>query len=281
MAKTRRYHPGPYMRLVTYDRGGARRLGAWVDGTVVDLPDAVGHPSFPTTMEALVDHNGGTILDAADDVLWEPEVLDEFRVPNARLNVPYVPHAVRAARHLTPELAVFGPGDEVPWPDSGWLEFDFEVACLAGRGGRDLDPVEASGAIFGYTIVVEWWVRPASDHGSQNGRHHPYVGFSFGPWVVTADEFDPSEAAVAVRIDGRIRGRGKISATRSTFASTVAQASEEDGVRPGDLFGSGRPNVLSPTSWHLRPGSVVEVAVEGIGLLRTAVATRAGTPVEG
>ena len=46
------------MRLVTYDRGGARRLGAWVDGTVVDLPDAVGHPSFPTTMEALVEHNG-------------------------------------------------------------------------------------------------------------------------------------------------------------------------------------------------------------------------------
>ena len=41
------------MRLVTYDRGGVRRLGALVAGTVVDLPDAVGHPSFPATMEAL------------------------------------------------------------------------------------------------------------------------------------------------------------------------------------------------------------------------------------
>ena len=39
----------PEMRLVTYDRRGHRRLGAILDGRVVDLPDAVGHPAFPTT----------------------------------------------------------------------------------------------------------------------------------------------------------------------------------------------------------------------------------------
>ena len=42
------------MRLVTYDRGGQRRLGAILEGEVVDLPDAVGHPAFPTTLEGLV-----------------------------------------------------------------------------------------------------------------------------------------------------------------------------------------------------------------------------------
>jgi hypothetical protein len=48
----------PKMRLVTYDRGGHRRLGAILGGEVVDLPDAVGHPAFPTTLDALVSSSG-------------------------------------------------------------------------------------------------------------------------------------------------------------------------------------------------------------------------------
>src|SRR6266536_159101 len=81
----------PVMRLVTYDRGGARRLGAWVGGLVVDLPDAVGHPAFPTTMEALIALHGGTTLDAAREALSHPANVKEFRVPGARLLPPIVP----------------------------------------------------------------------------------------------------------------------------------------------------------------------------------------------
>ena len=64
------------MRLVTYDRGGHRRLGAILEGEVVDLPDAVGHPAFPSTLESLVASSRGSILDAARAALerddaWE------------------------------------------------------------------------------------------------------------------------------------------------------------------------------------------------------------------
>ena len=75
------------MRLVTYDRGGERRLGAWITEGVVDLPDAIGHPAFPTTMEALLQRNGGTVLDAAHEALGKPDVLDSL-VPRAKLLVP-------------------------------------------------------------------------------------------------------------------------------------------------------------------------------------------------
>ena len=71
------------MRLVTYDRGGARRLGALVAGTVVDLPDAVGHPSFPATMEALVAYHGGTTLDAAAFALARPEAVETCALTSA------------------------------------------------------------------------------------------------------------------------------------------------------------------------------------------------------
>ena len=83
------------MRLVTYDRHGVRRLGAWVDGTVVDLPDAVGHPAFPATMEALVSNNGGTLLDAARHALGQPEALQECAVRRPRLLTPLIPSSLR------------------------------------------------------------------------------------------------------------------------------------------------------------------------------------------
>ena len=67
------------MRLVTYDRRGHRRLGAILGGEVVDLPDVVGHPAFPTTLEALVASSGGTVMDAARAALERDEILKEFQ----------------------------------------------------------------------------------------------------------------------------------------------------------------------------------------------------------
>ena len=62
------------MRLVTYDRGGQRRLGAILEGEVVDLPDAVGHPAFPTTLEGLVSSSRGSIMDAAREAVARDDV---------------------------------------------------------------------------------------------------------------------------------------------------------------------------------------------------------------
>src|SRR5207237_7233956 len=61
---------------------------------VVDLPDAIGHPAFPTTMETLLQRNGGTVLDAASEALDKPDVLD-FLVPRAKLLVPVLPSSLR------------------------------------------------------------------------------------------------------------------------------------------------------------------------------------------
>ena len=96
------------MRLVTYDRGGARRLGAWVGEAVVDLPTVVGHPAFPTTMEALIALHGGTTLDAAREALSHPANVKEFRVAGPRLLPPIVPISLLEHRWI------LGP------EDGGW-----------------------------------------------------------------------------------------------------------------------------------------------------------------
>ena len=78
------------MRLVTYDRRGHRRLGAILGGEVVDLPDVVGHPAFPTTLEALVASSRGSVMDAARAALERDETADHV-VTQARILPPLFP----------------------------------------------------------------------------------------------------------------------------------------------------------------------------------------------
>jgi hypothetical protein len=242
------------MRLVTYDRGGARRLGAWVDGTVVDLPDAVGHPAFPTTMEALVARNGGTTLDAARDALEHPKYVRQFGVPGARLLAPFLPPALRGLR------SVLGPDEEVGWPASGErLDYQVEVACVIGQPGHDLTDEEAASVIFGYTLMNGW------------SAEDPFA-VSLGPFVMTPDEFDGAGRIVA-RVDGEIWSEGDLASARGTFAELVAEESRERVLFPGDVVGSGTfpGGTGQDVGRRIRPGAVVELEAEGFGVLRNRV----------
>src|SRR5438309_10683115 len=83
----------PLRRLVTSGRGGQRRLGAIHEGEVVDLPDAVGHPAFPTTLEGFVTSSRGTVMDAAGAAL-ERDDAHAWDVPKPRILTPSVPRSL-------------------------------------------------------------------------------------------------------------------------------------------------------------------------------------------
>lgn len=247
------------MRLLTYDREGARRLGAWVGGTVVDVPDAVGHPAFPTTLEALVARNGGTTLDAARAALGVPEYLRACAVPDASLLPPLVPP------HAEGEV-VIGTGHELPWPrDATAVECRPEVACVIGRAGRDLSPDMALGSVFGFTIVNTWTAR-FSDR-----RAGVPVAVAIGPLVATEDTLDLGDAVMDVVVDGRLLSRASLAWTERAFARTLAEASAGDGIRPGELYAALAPGASRRRPRPLAAGSVVEVEVSGLGVLRTTV----------
>jgi 2-keto-4-pentenoate hydratase/2-oxohepta-3-ene-1,7-dioic acid hydratase in catechol pathway len=259
------------MRLVTYDRGGARRLGAWVEGTVVDLPDAVGHPAFPTTMEALVARNGGTTLDAARDALAHPEYVQEFSVPSARLLAPFVPPAFRGQRR------VLGPEEAVPWPsDDGSLDYRVEVACVIGQPGHDLSEEEAAALIFGYTLMNDWASGGAEGEGE--GKPDPVgsggfgYAISLGPIVVTSEEYEGTGRILA-RVDGEIWSEGDLGSATVTFPELVARESRGRILFPGDVVGSGIfPGGSGQDLGRIvHPGAVIELEAEGIGILRNRV----------
>jgi hypothetical protein len=118
------------MRLVTYDRGGQRRLGAIIEGEVVDLPDAVGHPAFPTTLEGFVASSRGTVMEAAD------AALERYDVQRGR-------GRPRILTPLFPTLLSTGPRRERPrdrWPEqrspgpgAAWLD----TSPRSRRAGRE------------------------------------------------------------------------------------------------------------------------------------------------
>ena len=289
------------MRLVTYERDDARRLGALVGGSVVDVSGLVGDQSFPTTMEALVEAGDGA-LDAARAAL-DGDV-EAHAVPDASLLVPLLPgslrdflafedhvrrgserrgEAVPAAWYEMPmyykgnHRSVYGPEQEIPWPPyTEELDFELEVACVIGRRGRDLSEEEAAGAVFGYTLMNDWSARDIQ-RKEMSVRLGPAKAKDFatslGPCITTADRLDPSSVRLAVRVDGETWAEGNLGDMHWTFPQMIAHVSQGEDVWPGDVYGSGTfgGGCGLDQGRFLWPGAVVELEATGIGVLRNRV----------
>jgi 2-keto-4-pentenoate hydratase/2-oxohepta-3-ene-1,7-dioic acid hydratase in catechol pathway len=265
------------MRLVTYDRGGARRLGAWAGQQVVDLPRAVGHPAFPTTMEALVARHGGTTLDAARDAMSTPSYVEEAALdPQQRILPPIIPISLLEQRWI------LGPEDRLPWPpEADEVDYSVEIACVIGRGGRDLSLEAAASIVFGYTLMNDWTLR-ATEAQPGGRRPRPRVrrfATSLGPCLVTPDEFDPSRGRLVARVDGEVWSEGDLADAPGSFAELIAEVSRGQDLYAGDVVGSGSfpGGCALDLGKRLRAGSMVELEAEGIGVLRN----RVGFPAAG
>ena len=244
---------------------------------MVDLPDAVGHPAFPRTMEELVAHNGGTTLAAARDALRYPDVVGEFGVFRPRVLAALLPRTVCEFGPDAGEggsASILAPDAVLPWPRRApGMECRVELGCIVGRRGRDLTPGQAGRVLFGITIMASW--TELGPNGGGAGR----AAISLGPAIVTFDEQvhtdqpDADAAVVEVSVDGEVRAEAVMERATEAFASLVAEASRVDEVGPGDLFGGGGFGavVALPLSGQDR-GALVEVAVEGVGRLRTRLA---------
>ena len=96
---------------------------------------------------------------------------------------------------------------------------------------------------------------------------------SLGPVVVTPDEFDGTSAVMTARVNGEERSRGKLGDMHFSWErDRRAGGAEHDGSCPGDVLGSGTVGTgcileHGDGRW-LQPGDVVELEVEGIGVLR-------------
>jgi len=176
--------------------------------------------------------------------------------------------------------SVIGPDVEVGWPRyTAKLDYELEICAVMGEETHGVDPAEAIDHIAGYTIFNDWSARDIQRREMSVGLG-PALGKDFanslGPCIVTADEFDPNRAQMRARIDGEVWSEGDLSGMRFTFAEVISWLSLEQTLYPGDLIGSGTIAGgcgLELDRW-LKPGSLVELEVDGIGVLRNRVGPR-------
>jgi 2-keto-4-pentenoate hydratase/2-oxohepta-3-ene-1,7-dioic acid hydratase in catechol pathway len=237
----------------------------------VDLPDLVGHPAFPPTMERLVRGNGGTVLDAARAALERDEA-EACVVADARLLAPILPTSLRSADASGGSRRVYGPDEDIPWPSgAGWLEFHPKIAAILRRPVDDpLAPEETSSVVFGYTLVGDWLARSATGDPMPSPQGVPV---SIGPCIVTPDELDPQTAFVSVRVNGEEWVKGNLNGSSAGLLRDVARASRIETLAPGEAFASG-PFELPGLEQRIWPGAEVELEAETIGVLRNRLGRR-------
>ena len=187
--------------------------------------------------------------------------------------------------------ATRGPGDEIPVPPGcNELDYELEVAAVVGLGGTDLDPSAAERHIAGYTIMNDWSARDVQRRemklsmGPVKGKD---FATSLGPALVTPDELEPHRAgrafelAMVARVNGGEYSRASLADVYWSFGEMLAYASRGTRVEPGDVIGSGTCGtgcILELSLVHgterypwLKPGDVVELEVEQLGVLRNGV----------
>jgi len=187
--------------------------------------------------------------------------------------------------------AVIGPEAPVVRPlGCQELDYELEVACVIGRGGRNLTPDAAEASIAGFTILNDWSARDIQRAEMKVGLG-PAKGKDFatslGPWLVTPDELAERAAglgrydlAMTVRVNGEQTGGGTLRDLHWRWGEMIARASQNCGVWPGDVIGSGCVGTgcqleQEPPRW-LQAGDVVELEVGGLGVLRNPVVESAG-----
>jgi 2-keto-4-pentenoate hydratase/2-oxohepta-3-ene-1,7-dioic acid hydratase in catechol pathway len=174
-------------------------------------------------------------------------------------------------------FSVNGPEADVVWPSySQVMDYELELACVIGTGGRDIESADAASHIFGFTIFNdasardEQMVEMGGQLGPAKGKDFD-TGNVFGPWIVTPEELgDPYALEMVARVNGEEWSRGNSASMHHRFEDMIAFVSRSETLHPGEILGSG--TVGSGCGLEhgrfLSDGDVVELEVEGIGVLR-------------
>ena len=190
-------------------------------------------------------------------------------------------------RDLAPTMPVFftkavtsviGPEDGILFNEPVSVKYDWEaeLGLVIGEGGRGISRDRALDHIFGYTCFNDVSVRDL-----QNLHVQWFLGKSldgtcpFGPWIVTADEVpDPHNLKIECRVNGVVKQSSNTSLFINDIPEMIYHLSKGLTLEPGDLISTGTPsgigNARTPPE-YLKPGDIVEVDIEGVGLLRNPV----------
>jgi 2-keto-4-pentenoate hydratase/2-oxohepta-3-ene-1,7-dioic acid hydratase in catechol pathway len=286
---------GPSMKLLSFSEGNRESWGAVSGDAVVDL--ALALAQYPTLADFLgsADYERRDAIVAAQkpgpklkDIRFLPVIPRPEKIVCAVRN--YLDHHNEAVafgmkREITEYPPIFlrvwrsqvGHNAPVIRPKvSDNLDWEGELAVVIGKGGRHITQADAWSHVAGYAIYNDVSVRDWQRHAQQIASGKNFVGTGpFGPWLVTPDEIgDPTKLKLETRVNGNVVQSSDTSMLIFSIPRLIEYASTIFDLVPGDVIATGTPAGVGFTRKppvFLKPGDVVEVEIENIGILRNPV----------
>ncbi|OZI36682.1 2-hydroxyhepta-2,4-diene-1,7-dioate isomerase [Bordetella genomosp. 1] len=281
------------MKLLTYTHDGRERFGALRGEHEIVALDGLGHASLQAAIAAdalaALARQAETlpVTHALADVRLLPPIPAPEKIICVGVNYGKRNEEYRdgSAPPAYPSVFPRFPGSFVGHgapllrpPESEQLDYEGEIAIVIGRAGRRIAAADAWRHVAGLTCLNEGTVRDWLRHGKFNvtqGKNFDASG-SMGPWLVTADAFDPAAPlTVRTRVNGELRQEDSTDNLMFPFAELIRYISIWTTLKPGDVISTGTPigaGVRFDPPRFLKPGDVVEVEVPGIGVLSNPVA---------
>lgn len=282
------------MKLVTYLCNNREAVGLLADGaTIRPLPFA--------DMNALIEAPRAQ-LEAAVQTAGEALPLSTVTllapIPRPRqdvicLGINYMAHADESTRY---DAAAFGGERPVPIyfskrvseavPPQGYIEshpglverldYEAELAVIIGKTARNVMAADAADYIFGYTVLNDVSARLLQTTHKQWYFGKSLDGFTpMGPCITTADEISfPPALSISSHVNGELRQNSTTDLLITGIADIIAELSSGMTLLPGTIIATGTPAGVGmgfDPPRFLKPGDVVECAIQGIGAIRNTV----------
>ena len=233
--------------------------------------------------------DGETVRELSGDLFAAPRATGRaFPVGSVRLLAPVTPSKVIAVglnyqSHLGGRAAsaypglfakfptsVAGPGDSIVMPpDATDLHYEGEMVIVIGRPGRDVAGEAARDYVFGVTAGNDVSERAWQRDDLQWFRAKASDTFApIGPVIVRGLNYD--DLLLETRVNGEVRQSERTRDLIFDVAAIVSYVSRYVTLLPGDVIFTGTPG----TTRAMRPGDVVEIELEGVGVLRNTVVQR-------
>jgi acylpyruvate hydrolase len=286
------------MKIVGFASEAGPRLGIVEGDQVIDL-QAV-DPTLPGDLGAVLRRDRGDLKPLADLARRAPATARRplagltYALPVALpgkiicLGLNYLEH-VKEGRYADnlpkfPTLFMRGLNSIVPHLHSlirprvsETFDYEAELVAVIGQRAKHMRLDNALSCVAGWTCCNEGSIREFQRHTTQwhIGKNFDHTG-SVGPWVVTADELPPGGKGLKIesRLNGKVMQSDNTANMMFPVAETIVYASQGITLEPGDLLVTGTPSGVGharqPPVW-MRHGDVLEIEIEGIGILRNPV----------
>ncbi len=218
-----------------------------------------------------------------DDVSHLPVIIDPAKIICVGLN--YDDHRKEGGAQEVDNPTLFtrfansqiGHGQAIIAPKvSDKVDYEAELAVIIGRPGRHIGEAEALDYVAGYACYNDVSIRDWQRHTTQFTPGKNFVGSGpFGPWMVTADEIpDPQKLAISLRLNGQEMQKAHTDLMIFPIVTLIKYISSFTALEPGDVISTGTPSGVGfarkPPVW-MKAGDVVEVDIEGVGVLSNPV----------